>query len=101
MPSNRTRWRSTRQQRWRSRKSSLHAAEGKTLGDVVAHEINDERPGDDRQSAGCSEQTQLVAGGTGGACHWRCKWLRRNPRERLGGRHLGPGGKEAEKGGTA
>ena len=42
---------------------SSDPAEGEALGDVVAHEIDDDGAGDDGQRAGGGEQAELVAGG--------------------------------------
>ena len=78
-----------------------HAAQGEALGDVVAHEIDDDGAGDDGEHSRRRQQAQFIARRARRLRHRRGDGLGRDRRQVLGQQQLHPGEHEAEEAGDA
>src|SRR3546814_612185 len=75
----------------------LDAAKGEALGDVVAHEVDHQRAGNDGQHASGGQHAPVEPGGGDGARHGRRDRLGGGGGERAGDQQLDPGEHEAEE----
>ena len=75
----------------------LYSAEGKALGDVVAHEVDDESVGHDGERAGRRQQAKLIAGRACRSSHGRGDRLGGDRGQCLREQQLDPGKHKAEE----
>src|SRR6185503_14061485 len=81
--------------------SLLHAPEGETLSNVVAHEIDNHRARDQGERSRSGKEPELIAGRAGGLCHKRSDGFCRHRGQGLRQKKLDPREHEAEEAGDA